>query len=303
VVNLQFQTAAFDMSATVHFLPQMIHIPLVTTFHDLRFPYLFPKAGKLRNWIVQHLARRSDGVIATNHEDGEQLAYLQHNTVIPIGSNIMSDLPTNYDRDTWRAKVGAEADTFLIGHFGFIKEVKGVDDLLDAVSRLRDDHMRIRIVFIGGRSNTVDAGSDDPYLAQLDAKIQQLGLGEYIHWTGFVEEADVAQYLSAVDLVALPFRDGASYRRGSLMAAIQYGCSILTTEPSIPTSAFQHQANVWLVPPHSAEQIEQSIRHLHANPTQLTTLRNGALSLRQLFDWDTIAHQTVDFYQTILDNR
>ena len=51
IVNLQFQTAAFGMSPWIHFLPDYIrHIPVVTTFHDLRHPYLFPKAGKLRDW-------------------------------------------------------------------------------------------------------------------------------------------------------------------------------------------------------------------------------------------------------------
>jgi glycosyltransferase involved in cell wall biosynthesis len=198
VVNLQFQTAAYDMSPFVHFLPNMVHAPLVTTFHDLRFPYLFPKAGKLRTWIVNHLARKSDAVIATNHEDGQQLSDLnQQHIVIPIGSNIMSELPQDYDRNHWRERVGADDDTFLLGHFGFIKEIKGIDYLLSAVNKLRTGGLRIRLVFIGGRSNIVDGGSDDPYVAHVDKRIQQLGLEEFIYWTGFVEEDEVASYLSA----------------------------------------------------------------------------------------------------------
>lgn len=303
VINLQFQTAAFDMSATIHFLPQMIHTPFVTTFHDLRFPYLFPKAGGLRNWIVQHLARKSDGVIATNHEDGEKLSHLPHNTVIPIGSNIMSDLPADYNRDTWREKVGADKDTFLLGHFGFVKEVKGIDYLLEAMLKLRNSGVNIRLAFIGGRSNTVDAGSDDPYLTKLDNRIKQLGLENNIHWTGFVKESEVAQYLSAVDLVTLPFLDGASYRRGSLMAAVQYGCAILTTYPAMKISTFTHEINMWLVPAYSATQIEQGILHLLEHDYHLTDLREGALQLRQHFDWDGIARDTVTFFESILDNH
>jgi len=303
VINLQFQTAAFDMSATVHFLPQMIHTPFVTTFHDLRFPYLFPKAGRLRTWIVNHLARQSDGVIATNHEDGANLAHLPHNTVIPIGSNIMTNLPENYEREIWRDKVGADADTFLMGHFGFIKENKGIDYLLDAMNKLRNDGINLRLVFIGGRSNTVDDGSDDPYLKKLDNRIKQLGLENSIHWTGFVEETEVAQYLSAVDLVTLPFLDGASYRRGSLMAAIQYGCAILTTHPSVKVLTFKHEINMWLVPAYSATQIEQGILHLLAHDYHLTDLREGASQLRQHFDWDMIARETVTFFESVLDNH
>jgi len=303
VMNLQFQTAAYDMSATVHFLPQMVHTPFVTTFHDLRFPYLFPKAGPLRTWMVNHLARQSDGVIATNHEDGNKLDYLPNNTIIPIGSNIMSNLPVDYDRDAWRTKVSADKDTFLLGHFGFIKEIKGIDYLLDAMIKLLDRDINLRLVFIGGRSNTIDSGSDDPYLAHLDNRIQQLGLTDRIHWTGFVEEEDVACYLNAVDLVTLPFLDGASYRRGSLMAAIQYGCAILTTHPKAKVPTFKHEINLWMVPAYSATQIEQGILHLLEHDYHLTDLREGALQLRQHFDWDTIARETVDFYQNTLEKN
>src|SRR5688572_30093141 len=62
IINLQFQTAAYGMSPFIHFLPDMIRsVPVVTTFHDLRHPYLFPKAAPLRDWIVMRLARASDG--------------------------------------------------------------------------------------------------------------------------------------------------------------------------------------------------------------------------------------------------
>jgi len=295
VINLQFQTAAYDMSPFVHFLPQIIHTPIVTTFHDLRFPYLFPKAGKLRNWIVMHLARKSAGVITTNHEDAQQLDHLPHHQLIPIGSNILSDIPSDYDRTVWRKKVGANDDSFLMGHFGFIKDIKGIDYLLDAMAKICDQKVSLKLVFIGGRSNTVDAGSDDPYLTRLDRRIKQLGLEPHIHWTGFVEEAEVASYLKALDLVALPFLDGASYRRGSLMAAIQYGCAIMTTQPQVKIPTFKHGENVWFVPTHSASQIEAGILHLLEHPLHLEELRQGALELRHHFDWDVIARDTVAF--------
>ena len=73
IINMQFQTAAYDMSPVVHFLPSALDQPFITTFHDLRHPYLFPKAGPLRDWIVMHLAESSDGVITTNDEDAAQL--------------------------------------------------------------------------------------------------------------------------------------------------------------------------------------------------------------------------------------
>ena len=78
VVSIQYQAAAYGMRAPIHLLPLCLHTaqrhPIVaTTFHDLRVPYLFPKAGRLRWWAVLALARWSDAVIVTNAEDAATL--------------------------------------------------------------------------------------------------------------------------------------------------------------------------------------------------------------------------------------
>ena len=300
VINLQFQTAAYDMSPFVHFLPSMIAVPFVTSFHDLRFPYLFPKAGRLRDWIVMRLARCSDGIITTNQEDDRRLQTLTNRTVIPIGSVILSSLGADYDRSQWRRRVGADEQTFLLGHFGFVKEFKGINYLIDALARLRRSGHDLRLVFIGGRSNAVDGGKDESYLRHLNTRIRRLGLEKFVHWTGFLAEDEVAAWLRSVDLVTLPFLDGASYRRGSLIAAIHNGCAIMTTHAKIQTDAFRHGHNLWLIPSHSAAEIERGIIHLMPRPHQLNDLRRGAYELRRRFDWDGIAGDTAAFFETLL---
>ena len=57
LLNLQYQAAAFGLSAPIHFLPWVAGVPVVVTFHDLRVPYLFPKAGRLRPAAITRLAR------------------------------------------------------------------------------------------------------------------------------------------------------------------------------------------------------------------------------------------------------
>ena len=69
-VNVQYQAAAYDLSAPIHFLPRLIALGsavrrprTVVTFHDLRIPYLFPKAGALRPAAVTYLARTASGAM------------------------------------------------------------------------------------------------------------------------------------------------------------------------------------------------------------------------------------------------
>ena len=248
IVNLQFQTAAFDMSPLVHFLPNALPVPLVTTFHDLRAPYLFPKAGPLRQWIVMKLARSSAGVITTNQEDDLRLNSLQKRRLIPIGSSIPRRALSPHDRLACRHSLGANADTFLLGHFGFVKAIKGVHHLIEALAKIRREQQDCRLVFIGGRSNSVDDSEDGRYLRDLDERISRLDLEDAVHSTGYLPDAQVATYFNAVDLMVLPFEDGASYRRSSLIAAIHQGCAILTTEPALEIEAFAHGRNLWFVP-------------------------------------------------------
>src|SRR5690606_24795780 len=132
--------------------------PVITTFHDLRFPYLFPKAGPVRNWIVRRLARASAGVMATNHEDYDKLERLSRcAAMIPIGSGVQPELPEDYQQQTWRERVGADESTLLVAYFGFINRSKGVETLLHAVRMLVDAGLPIRLLMIGDRT-----GSSDP---------------------------------------------------------------------------------------------------------------------------------------------
>ena len=300
IVNLQYQTAAYDMSPFIHFLPDVIGVPLITTFHDLRHPYLFPKAGALRDWIVLRLARRSAGVITTNQEDDLRLRQLPNRRVIPIGSSIPNAIGNGDGPATRRGRARSDDEAFTLGHFGFVKGIKGLDYLLEAMARLRADGHDLRLQFIGGRRNMVDSSEDDTYLASLDSHITYHGLDDLVTRTGYLPQDEVATRFGAVDLMVLPFADGASFRRSSLIAAIHCGCAILTTEPVTPIDCFAHGKNLWLVPPRSASALEKAILALMRDRAKLDQLRKGAAALSARFDWDEIARETVAFFLAVV---
>lgn len=297
VVNLQYQTAAYDMSPFIHFLPDALRpIPVVTTFHDLRYPYLFPKAGGLRDQIVMRLANASNGVIATNYEDAARLAAHPTSALIPIGSNI--PMQHGIDVAAIRAQAGAQPDDLLIVYFGLVNRSKGLDTLLEAVAWLHD--IPVRLALVGAV-----AGSSDPtnaaYMREIDALIERLGLSDKIFRTGYVDDAAVSGYLTAADVVALPFADGASYRRGTLMAAIEHGCAIVTTTPQVTIPTFVNDENMQLVPSNDATALVIALRKLRDSPETRAKLRRNAMSLAKLFGWREIAASTLNFYARVLE--
>ncbi len=301
MVNLQFQTSAFKMSPWVHFLPEALGpTPLVTTFHDLNAPYLFPKAGGLRAWIVKRLAQRSAGVIVTNQEDATRLAHLPHCVRIPIGSNILALLPEDFDPLRWRKAHGLAREAFVLAHFGLLNASKGLDTLLESMVMLRDSGVPVQLIIVGGSTGSTDP-TNAAYKREIAAFIQQHGLTDHVYSTGFLEDAAVAAYLRGSDAVVLPFRDGASFRRGSLMAAIHYGAVIVTTQPHVNIPEFVHDGNMLFVPADDPAALRDSLRQIHDSPPE--HLRQGALQLDRHFTWDQITADYLACFRDVLENR
>jgi glycosyltransferase involved in cell wall biosynthesis len=299
VVNIQYQAAAFNMSAFIHILPMRLeNVCVVTTFHDLLVPYLFPKAGPLRYQAVLTLARSSDGVIVTNRGDQERLtaektvANLRH---IPIGSNITPSLPPDYDREIWRAAQGFEPGDVVIGYFGFLNASKGIDTLFEGVRMARARGIPAKLLMIGGRTGTSDP-ANIVYAREVDQMIENLGLADHIHWTGFVTDHEVSGHLTAADLIALPFRDGVSFRRGSLMAALAHGCPIITTHPQGAMPELIPDRHARLIAPDSPTALCIAIEDLADNPALRAELGQNARDLAQQFTWDSIAQRSAAFF-------
>jgi glycosyltransferase involved in cell wall biosynthesis len=102
--------------------------------------------------------------------------------------------------------------------------------------------------------------------------------------------------LRAVDAVVLPFRDGASFRRSSLMVAIHLGCTIITTQPSVSIPEFE-QGQLLLVKPEDSAELAVAIQSLNDSPELRESLQEKVKSLRQRFDWDAIAQDMLKFYE------
>lgn len=304
VLDIQYQAAAYAMHPAINFVPRRRRRPiLAVTFHDLKVPYLFPKAGPLRRWMVYLLARRADGVIVTNREDQLTLSDLKplpaNLARIPIGSNIPLHLPRDYDRAVERANRGVGRDDILLGYFGFLNQSKGGETLIEVLHLLVEEGMPAHLLKIGGR-----AGSSDPtnraYADRIDALIATYGLQERVHWTGYVRAEEVSASLMAVDLCVLPYRDGVSFRRGSLLACLTHERAIITTRPAVALPEVKNGENMLMVEPENPAALARAVRQVVSDPTAQAQLEAGARSLASHFTWDQIATRTVQFFDALL---
>ena len=323
VLNLQYQAAAYRMRPAINFVPPpQDRPPVVVTFHDLNVPYLFPKAGPLRWHVVRMLARRADGVIVTNREDYLRLegdipsARL---TLIPIGSNVPPVPPPGYDRDAERARWGVGPGDLLLGYFGFLNESKGGEELMQALALLVERGVPAHLLMVGGR-----LGSSDPtnraYAEQVEDLIADLGLDERVHWTGYTGPEQVSAGLLATDACVLPYRDGVSFRRGTLHACLAHGRAVVTTRPAVPLPEVHDGENMLLAEPRDPQALADAVMRLTsadpmarpgveaegpsepesaAGPALRTRLGAGASALAAEFTWERIARKTAALFRRL----
>ena len=304
VVDIQYQAAAFNMnSPAINFLPWRLKgiTKTVVTFHDLRVPYLFPKAGPLRKSAVRFMAKRAYGVITTNAGDYETLAVEINTplTQIPIGSNIETYTPHHIEIAEVREQLNLTEGDCLLGYFGFLNESKGADTLLRALSPLDE---RFHLVFIGGQTGASDATNID-FLEKIKALAAQIGLSDRVHWTGFLSDTRVSTFLHAADMLVMPYQDGASLRRGTLMAALAHGRPLITTYPSEPTPELVHGENVWLIPAGNTSSLSEAVEILTGDKNLRHGLGEGAARTARLFTWDQIAKSTAAFFSELPDPK
>jgi glycosyltransferase involved in cell wall biosynthesis len=326
MLHIQYQAAAFDLGGWVNWLPWFLKkrgvaSRIVTTFHDLRLPYIFPKAGSFRWRSMLALARHSNAVICTNREDLQILQKtlpLTHLitlsspqaitsapplpllSFIPLGSNVEPQPPADFERTAWRKKYQADEKTLLLAYFGFLNESKGGEELIEALARLRQQSLDARLLLIGG-----DIGHADPtnvaYAQKVQALIDRCNLADFVHRTGYTGLPEVSANLLAADAVVMPYRDGVSFRRTTLIAALRHGCPVISTIPADPTliPEIQPGENMLLAPPRDPAALAQAIASLAGNPTLRQKIALGSKNLGDLFEWGKIAGETATLYHRL----
>lgn len=304
-VHVQFQTAAFAMHPAIHFAPsgwQRRGLRVAWTYHDVLVPYLFPKAGdRLRRWVTDLPATVCDMTIATNEGDRLHLAPKARRLArIPIGSNIAARRYGPTERVARRARRGVGPDEVVLGYFGFLNRSKGGLVLVETLRRLVQSGCRARLLMIGER-----VGASDPtnyaYLQEVEAAIAERGLQGSVVWTGRQDDAEVSADLAACDVLLMPYVDGASLRRGTLMAGLAHGCAIVTTTPQAPLPELVDGRDLLYIPPNDPQAAANAVLRLMHDPNLAARLRDGAQTASAAFTWDAIAAEHMRLYDEIAE--
>jgi len=149
-----------------------------------------------------------------------------------------------------------ESETLLC--VGRLSPQKGQFVLLDAVKRLVDDGIGVRLVLAGD-------GELRPFL---EAKIQELKLEQHVQITGWIDEKTVREQLVAARVLVQPsFAEGLPV---VIMESLAMGRPVISTMIAGIPELVQHGVNGWLVPAGNLDQLVSAMKTaLSASPYEL----------------------------------
>jgi glycosyltransferase involved in cell wall biosynthesis len=272
IVHIQYPTRGFGYQPG----PQLLSMlrPTVVTIHEVS------QAHILRRLSLYGFSLRSQRVIFTTEFEKDHATrwcpwIAQKATVIAIGTNVaVSVKPVSERLD-------------IVGYFGLIRPMKGLEQILEAAAELRDQAPDMRVRIIG----KVTPGMES-YYEELRAK----GQGVPVEWCIGVDDSMLADLIGSCKFAYLPFPDGASERRASLIAFMEAGACIVTTKGD-QTPRFMEDAMQFSNNPREAVGV---IKALKGNPELVASFGDRASLASQRFSWSHIAEDHCNLYREIV---
>lgn len=134
-------------------------------------------------------------------------------------------------RATAALRLGLDVNKRYVLFFGFIRQYKGLDLLLEAFADKRLREYPVQLIVAGEFYD-----NQEPYIKLID----KLGIeDELVLRTNFISDADVANYFSVSDLVAQPYRSAT--QSGVSQIAYHFEIPVLVTDVGGLAETVPHQ--------------------------------------------------------------
>jgi len=206
---------------------------------------------------------------------------LRSSSVIPIGSN----LP-----DT-----GGSADycPALFSFWGMFHRGKGLELLLHAFRRAVQREQSLRLILAGAYRER-----DSDYIERVRLLARDNGIADRVEMLFNRSGTEVAGLLRRSCAAVLPFSDGATFRRGTLVAALQLGVPVITTRGPDTPEELKDGVNVLFA--NSEGEIADRMVALANDPAMRSSVSAHSLLAARRFRWECISEEHLRLYRSAL---
>lgn len=276
-------------------------LPLVFTFHTQYREYThyvpLPQESVQKflreavdNWLrdymrkCQHIVVPSQSMLDILMRDyGLRSRY----TIIPTGIDL--EPYREADGEWLRAEMGWEDERVMIS-IGRLTQEKNWRTLIQAAALVIRDRPVLRVVILG----------DGPERKNLEDLTSQLGISQYMTFTGEVPFSQVPQYLKAADFFG--FASTSETQGLVTLEALSAGLPVIAVEATGTQDILEHDRQGKLVED-DPEALAVAIRNLLDDEDQIGRFQSAALERAKKFDIQLLAKRTVDVYQQAIQDK
>lgn len=198
----------------------------------------------------------------------------------------------NKEQAVSKEKLGLSKDRFIYLFFGQIKQVKGVDVLLQAYAHLLRKHPRlkdkIQLVIAGSLWKT-DFGICEEI-------IERENLSEYLKLDiRYIPDDEVDDYYSAADICVLPYRE--VYQSGVIQLTYAHHKPAIVTKIPAFLDIVDESRGI-LCEPDNVESLADALLEAYEARDRLPDMaEQGYRYIEENYDWNKIGRQVAGLYQ------
>ncbi len=267
-------------------------IPLVSTAHVVT-PH---ERIAMQDSVYRRIHHLPDAVIAHSAMDRDRLADEfdvdpGRVSVIPHGDyEFFTGEESPPSRESSRKRLGLDPRAPVALFFGYLREYKGLDLLLEAWPAVLDRVPDARLVVAG---NPVRLPKDRR--ETLLAEAERLGV---LHRFEYVPFDEVPAYFAAADVLALPYRTIS--QSGVLYLALSLGVPVVASAVGAWPELLDDGENALLVPPGSVPELAEALARALGDPALRGRLVEGGRRVAEAHSWPAIAEQTEAAFQALV---
>lgn len=276
-------------------LARAVGLRVVITAHDVE---AF-KEGISIPLFMRWVYRAAHRVIAHSHVAKRELVQALEVADSKIDvirhGNYLGSIPAGITREMARAHFGLAPDQRVLVFFGQIKDVKGLDVLLEgfALARARDPSLHL---LVGGRVWKTD-------FSKYQDLIDQHGMAPFctLH-IRYIPDDEVPYFYRCADLVVLPYLR--IYQSGVVLLAMSYGSPVLVSDIDGMLEAVDDEESGFVFRSRDPRHLAQRLGEIFARPGHAADMGQAGhrvVSMRN--DWGRLGEQSLACYQRALQPR
>jgi len=290
-VHFQFFRSRIDILFFI--LLRFFNVKLVHTAHDV-LPHKTIKIDYLLNYFLYRAAKKI--IVHSLYIKNKLVSIFKINDkkveIVPHGNFDIYQSDSPLSKEEARKDLNLLLEDKVLLYFGFIKEYKGVDILIDSYSLVHQQNHDIKFIIAGA--------IESKYLTQLyNDKIRTFqNDGNLITNFNFIPSDKVATYFTAADFVVLPYKD--IDHSGVVHLAYSFEIPIIATSVGDFPETIEEGKSGYLVEKNNPKVLADTIIKAFAKIELKVNMKNYIKELnKNKYSWDESARKTIKIYNQL----